>query len=235
MCPRPPGVRGEVKVRRALRRTSRAIARVQSGPVFAQGVGHLVGQVAQVYLRVRLRSDATSTPVTVAKRRRSSASASRSNESATTSRKSWLTRAVRGWRVRTALAPTTAPLHPPSVSALRTWDLALLEGLDHVAVFQVLEVGEADPALEARLHLAHVVFEPAQRVDGPLPDDDAVVQEPHLRTPGDGNRRVRSSRRRRRPAALGTPPGPRPRRSRSPRTPGRSWPTMAASMSSMSL
>ena len=38
-------------------------------------------------------------------------------------------------------------------------DLALLEGLDDVARLEVLEVGEADAALEARADLADVVLE----------------------------------------------------------------------------
>ena len=44
-------------------------------------------------------------------------------------------------------------------------DLALLERLDDVAGLEVLEVGEADAALEAGGDLADVVLEPAQRPD----------------------------------------------------------------------
>ena len=45
---------------------------------------------------------------------------------------------------------------------------------------------EADAALEAGLHLAHVLLEAAQRLDGALPDDRALPQEAHLGVAGDG-------------------------------------------------
>src|SRR5690349_16712593 len=100
----------------------------------------------------------------------SRSSSIRSSSSARISWKRRFSRAVRGksravrcWRGRLVIA---APL--------LTRDLALLERLDDVALVQVLEVGEADAALEARLDLAHVVLEPAQRADGALPDDGAL-------------------------------------------------------------
>src|SRR5579871_3505201 len=64
-------------------------------------------------------------------------------------------------------------------------DLPLLVGLDDVALVQVLEVGEADAALEALVHLAHVILEAPQRGDGALPDHHALAQEAHLRAAGD--------------------------------------------------
>jgi hypothetical protein len=50
---------------------------------------------------------------------------------------------------------------------------------------QVLEVGQADTALEALADLAHVVLEATQRRDGALPDDGAVAQEANLGATGD--------------------------------------------------
>src|SRR5687768_5326103 len=64
-------------------------------------------------------------------------------------------------------------------------DLPDFVGLDDVALLQVLEVLEADAALEARRHLTHVVLEALERRDRPVPDDGAVAQEAHLRAPRD--------------------------------------------------
>src|ERR1700722_6749638 len=64
-------------------------------------------------------------------------------------------------------------------------DLALVVGLNDVAVLEVLEVREPDAALEARRDLAHIVLEAAQRVDGALPNDGALAQEADLRAAGD--------------------------------------------------
>src|SRR4051794_14136350 len=64
-------------------------------------------------------------------------------------------------------------------------DLALFEGLDDVAILEVLEVGEADAALEALVDLTDVVLEPPQRGDGTLPDDRALAEEPDLGATGD--------------------------------------------------
>src|SRR5580658_4483866 len=64
-------------------------------------------------------------------------------------------------------------------------DLALVVGLNDVAVLEVLEVREPDTALEARRHFADVVLEAAQRVDGTLPDDRSLAQEAHLGPAGD--------------------------------------------------
>src|SRR5512146_1958876 len=47
--------------------------------------------------------------------------------------------------------------------------------LDHVAHFHVVVVVDADAALEARLHLAHVVLHPLERGDGSVVDLDAVA------------------------------------------------------------
>src|SRR5690349_1687243 len=102
-----------------------------------------------------------------------------------------------------ATLPTERHTPPPfvrsalTVSAERTnahrrplhaGDFALFEGLDEVAGLEVLEVGEADTALEALADLAGIFLEPAQRGDRALPDDDAVAQEAHLRATGDDPR-----------------------------------------------
>src|SRR4029078_4467096 len=71
---------------------------------------------------------------------------------------------------------TRSVRHPASNSC----DLAFLEGLDEVALLEVLVVLEPDAALEALPDLAHVVLEAAQRRDLALPDDRAFAQEPHL-------------------------------------------------------
>src|SRR6185436_7194473 len=55
------------------------------------------------------------------------------------------------------------------------------EGLDDVADLDVVELLEADAALEARLDLGHVVLEAAERADLPLVDDLAVAQQARLR------------------------------------------------------
>src|SRR4051794_20157275 len=55
-------------------------------------------------------------------------------------------------RVRVGRPPS---LHQSPTRWLRAGDLALFERFDDVARLQVLEVGEADAALEAGLHLAH--------------------------------------------------------------------------------
>src|SRR4029079_9371191 len=65
-------------------------------------------------------------------------------------------------------------------------DLLEVVRLDDVARLEVLVVLEPDAALEARLHLAHVVLEPPQRRDRAVPDDDALPQEADLRTTRDG-------------------------------------------------
>src|SRR5664280_1773176 len=67
----------------------------------------------------------------------------------------------------------------------RSRNLALFEGLDDVAIFQVLVVGETNAALKARLHLSRVILEAAQRSDRALPDNGALAQESNLRTTGD--------------------------------------------------
>src|SRR6187397_2970286 len=67
-------------------------------------------------------------------------------------------------------------------------DLALFEGLDQVALLEVLEVGQADAALEALTDLPSIFLEPLERVDAALPDDDALAQEADLRAAGDDTR-----------------------------------------------
>src|SRR5690606_34617255 len=57
-------------------------------------------------------------------------------------------------------------------------DLSDLVDLDEVALLDVVEVGQADTALEALGHLANVVLEPLERVDGPVVGDDSGAQQP---------------------------------------------------------
>src|SRR5579864_364474 len=63
-------------------------------------------------------------------------------------------------------------------------DLTLLEGLDHVALAEILVVGQPDAALEALVDLANVVLESLQGRDRTLPYDHTVPEEPNLRAPG---------------------------------------------------
>src|ERR1035441_7060735 len=65
-----------------------------------------------------------------------------------------------------------------------TGDLPLVVGLDHIAVLQILEVGESDAALVAGLDLAHVVLEAPEGRDRALPDDDTLSEEPDLGAAG---------------------------------------------------
>src|SRR5216684_7922617 len=53
-----------------------------------------------------------------------------------------------------------------------------LEGLDDVAVLDVLELLDADAALEALPNLGDIVLEVAQRADLSLQDDAVVAQQP---------------------------------------------------------
>src|SRR5688500_1359185 len=58
------------------------------------------------------------------------------------------------------------------------------EDLDRIADLDVVEVGQPDAALEARLHLAHVVLEAAQRCQLAFPDDDVVAKQARVRVAG---------------------------------------------------
>src|SRR5262249_49884950 len=58
------------------------------------------------------------------------------------------------------------------------------EHLDDIADLDVVELLEADAALEPGLHLADIVLEPAQRPDLPLVDDDVVADQARLRVAG---------------------------------------------------
>src|SRR5215471_3823564 len=61
------------------------------------------------------------------------------------------------------------------------------EHLDDVPNLEVIELVEADAALEPRLDLAHVVLEPPERSDLALVDDDVVAEQPRLRVAGAGD------------------------------------------------
>src|SRR5207248_1815923 len=79
-----------------------------------------------------------------------------------------------------AFLPSCLPVLP-----LCSYGYALhREHLDHVADLQVVVLVEADAALEAGLHLAHVVLEAAQRADLSLVDHDVVAQQARLRVAG---------------------------------------------------
>src|SRR5687767_10195249 len=58
------------------------------------------------------------------------------------------------------------------------------EDFDHVADLDVVVIRQADAALEARLHLADVVLEAAQRSDLAFVHDDVVAQQAGLRFAG---------------------------------------------------
>src|SRR5947199_358813 len=58
-------------------------------------------------------------------------------------------------------------------------------GLDQVADLHVVEVLNADAALEALANLAHVVLEALERPDPPFVHLDAVADHPHPRRSGD--------------------------------------------------
>src|ERR1043166_5779758 len=58
------------------------------------------------------------------------------------------------------------------------------EDLDEIAGLQVIEALEADAALEARLHLADVVLETAQRANLAFEDDDVVAEQARGRLTG---------------------------------------------------
>src|SRR5579875_2660068 len=52
-----------------------------------------------------------------------------------------------------------------------------LEGLDHVAWFDVVEVLQPDTAFVPGRHFAHVILEAAQRSDLTLPRDPAIAHQ----------------------------------------------------------
>src|SRR5262245_16817538 len=56
-----------------------------------------------------------------------------------------------------------------------------LVDLELVALFDRVEVLEREPALEARLHFAHVVLEALQRIELAVVDHHAVAQHAHAR------------------------------------------------------
>src|SRR5204863_767914 len=58
-------------------------------------------------------------------------------------------------------------------------------GLDLIGDLHVVEVLEADTALETFAHFRHVVLETAQRGDAPFPRHDAVANETRARVPPD--------------------------------------------------
>src|SRR5947207_10924869 len=84
---------------------------------------------------------------------------------------------------RLAAAYTPKLSRRPDGSGLRK--LPEVVRLDDVALLEVLEVGQADAALVARLHLADVVLEALERSDGAVPDHDPVAQEADLRAARD--------------------------------------------------
>src|SRR5688572_22952031 len=63
--------------------------------------------------------------------------------------------------------------------------LAVLVGLDDVALLEVLVVREAHGALESLSDLAGVVLEALERGDGAVPDDGALTDVADLGAPGD--------------------------------------------------
>src|SRR6266568_7357169 len=62
----------------------------------------------------------------------------------------------------------------------RAGDFLDLEALDHVADLDVLVILEGHAALIAFTHLADLVLEALQRLQGAVVDHDVVAQEAHL-------------------------------------------------------
>src|SRR4029453_9831696 len=67
-------------------------------------------------------------------------------------------------------------------------ELAQVVGLDDVARLEVLEIGQADAALEPLTALPGIFLEAPQRRDLAMPDHGALAQEAHLRAPRDDAR-----------------------------------------------
>src|SRR4249920_2090158 len=87
----------------------------------------------------------------------------------------------------------------PRMLGLRTdcpADRLLREALDDVALGQVVEVGQADAALEVLLHLADIVAEAPQRLDPVGRDDLATAPHPGSAThdPAVGHEAARDHR-----------------------------------------
>src|SRR5438093_4431188 len=88
-------------------------------------------------------------------------------------------------RSRAPWRPRPGRTRLPETPSSGAGDFPELVGLDDVALLEVLEIAEADAAFEALLHLAGIVLEPLERGDRPVPDDDAVAQEPDPPAPSD--------------------------------------------------
>ena len=95
----------------------------------------------------------------------------------------WRRRAMRSIDRRARATWTTTASTP-----LGAGDLPLLEGLDDVAGLEVLEVGEADAALEALATSRASSLKRLQRRDRALPDDRALAEEADLGAAGDRRR-----------------------------------------------
>ncbi len=77
----------------------------------------------------------------------------------------------------------------------RARDLFLAVALDDVADLDVVEVLDADTALEAFADFLHVVLEATQRADGAVVDLDAVADDANAARAVDDRRCEPSSRR----------------------------------------
>ena len=77
------------------------------------------------------------------------------------------------------------PANAKSELELVAGDFPLLIGLDDIALFEVLEVREADTALKASGNLLDIFLEPLERLHLTLPDDGAFSQKANLGISGD--------------------------------------------------
>src|SRR5262245_36911837 len=59
------------------------------------------------------------------------------------------------------------------------------ERFEHVALLNVSEISDHDAALKTRLHLTHVILEPAERFNTARMDHDIVSQHANLAVPGE--------------------------------------------------
>src|SRR6266545_3547955 len=78
-----------------------------------------------------------------------------------------------------AVFPELARSGRSRLAEIRALHLARLVDLEHVALLDVVEALEMDPALEAFLDLAHVVLDPPQRVDRRVVDDRPLAKHPN--------------------------------------------------------
>ena len=77
------------------------------------------------------------------------------------------------------------PGHPHARRRLCSWDFLVFVGLNDVAFFEILEVGEANAAFEASGNFWNIILEASKGLDGALPDDGSFSKEPDTGTTSD--------------------------------------------------